>query len=297
MLSRRSDQVGKVFRLWRAGYFRLRKQEDLILGSDWNVLIVLDACRADYFQRLAPNAEVVWSAARCTMEWMRKWRDFASTLDGNEGILWVTANPVVDRDVARFDVPSVRTIPVWESSWEEIGPQGIPSVHPKHVNEAVRSYLAQYGQPARMIVHYLQPHSPYIGDTPLAVSIWRGMPDELSQRASRLPSPVDAVVSGSLTWQEVRRAYRDNLRLVYDHVNELIPALAGRVFVTSDHGELLGEHGQFGHESRWQDGRLWRVPWLLVKEEAFAPAPVVDTHGTDLDQEIIGDRLRQLGYL
>lgn len=272
-------------------------QSYLISTEDWNVLLILDACRADYFRRIDPGAERVWSAANCTREWMSRFRDFAVTIPDSQPILWITANPVVDRDVVRFDIPNIRTLSVWRSHWREFGVNSIASVHPEDVNAEVLNYLARFGQPRRMIVHYLQPHSPYIGDTLLGASVWGSLPDPMSQRNSQLPNPMHLVNSGLLRWEEVRQAYTDNLELVYKYVLDLVPSLEGQVFLTSDHGELLGERDRFGHESKWRHHHLYHVPWKLMKSTSMTPSDIPLGLSRDVESEAMEERLRQLGYL
>jgi len=74
-----------------------------------------------------------------------------------------------------------------------------------------------------------------------------------------------AAARGELDWRLLRRAYQANLALAWNCAHQLAGRLTGRVVVTSDHGEILGEYGgQFGHESKWHYPELYRVPWLVV---------------------------------
>ena len=87
---------------------------------------------------------------------------------------------------------------------------------------------------------------------------WLGLPPA---------SPMDAIrrkcgVNG------LRKAYRENLTIVLEHVAKLCNELLhhkppARIVFTSDHGELLGENGKYSHGIR----TLYtsEVPWLRVK--------------------------------
>ena len=76
----------------------------------------------------------------------------------------------------------------------------------------------------------------------------------------------------------LEEAYRENLRIVLRYVTKLCSKFlelkpSDKIIVTSDHGELLGEEGVYGHG----EGLLTRffprirrilseVPWLVVED-------------------------------
>ena len=109
-------------------------------------------------------------------------------------------------------------------------------------------------------------------------------------------------------WLE--RQYEKNLRIVLECVQELLDYLQGKIVVTADHGELLGENGQFFHpgfenrqfeESRHK--KLIEIPWLEITRDqpnTIIPA-TIDFRESEIlseeDEEIIIDRLKALGYI
>lgn len=117
-----------------------------------------------------------------------------------------------------------------------------------------------------MIIHYFQPHAPYIGETKLL-----GYTDTLpfahfdNQEASPPCRPIwEGVRSGTLDGDLVKRAYRDNLRLVLSEARKLVDAIPKvPAFITSDHGELLGEDGLWGHHE-FDHKKIREVPWFQV---------------------------------
>jgi len=280
----------------RCGFYRLPTHREL-LRRPWNVLLILDACRADTFRDLEPAAAAVRSLGRDTREWTERFMSCVLPRCGMPEVLWFTANPVVDSALGDMNARGVRTVRLWETAWELIGPERIPSVHPGRVNAAVEEYLALYGQPERMLVQYLQPHSPYIGDIPLALTQWGELPDRLSRLASKMRTPMQAVREGILGWDQVRAAYRANLRLVLEHARQLAGALKGRVIITADHGELLGEDGRFGHDPSFHHKELYLVPWLESDNGAFEPAAVAEEGEGRGDAATLEARLRSLGYI
>ncbi len=271
----------------------MREQLIALREEDWDVLIVLDACRADTFAETCAVAEVVRAAGPCTPAWIRA----AGPLLQERGAVYFSANPVVDREVRKcgLDLPAgrqagIEMVPVWQSQWGRFTAHQIPSVHPLSVNGVVAAHVQMgrlEGRP--LVVHYVQPHSPYIGAVPLAFARWGGAGapagGEFGEACHKLRRPGRAVKRGEITWEQLRAAYRANLELVWHAARLLASQLAPRrVIVTSDHGELLGEDGKFGHECGYTGyEELWRVPWLCLE-------------GSRLEQETTGQKLEALGY-
>jgi hypothetical protein len=256
--------------------------------TPWNVLVILDACRSDAAAARLNGVETVRSPAWITYAWIH-W--FAAHF-GRERILYVTANPVVNRELSRREHSFV-LLSVWKDRWGRYGPHGMPSVHPRDVNLAVREYLARHGQPRRMVVHYLQPHVPYIGTGSIPYSGWgRGMTDPLSRAFRELTSVEDAFARGLVSAERLRRAYAGNVDLVLPWTRRLLAAVKGMVALTSDHGELLGEDGRYGHSRAHP--LLHLVPWRVWQRGTFDPQPVCDL-AEDEDSHV-HRKLRSLGY-
>jgi len=274
------------------GYFVLEKQRDLLLNSGWNVLIILDACRADFFQEVEPNCESVWSMASYTRAWVKAFGAVLAEMDLDSPVLWFAANPVVDRDVEVFKMGGTATVPLWQTCWDEHGPDHVPGVHPRDVNQAVLNYVAEHGQPERMIVHYMQPHAPYLGATRLSV------PGQGTECRGLLVEEIPvAVKEGLISNSDLRRAYTDNLALVWEYAKRLRSQLRGKIAVTGDHGELLGEGGLYSHESFLRRPELWIVPWVCHDHGVFTPSKVVDIWQQPQDERLLEERLQAFGYV
>ena len=124
-------------------------------------------------------------------------------------------------------------------------------------------------------------------------------------------SPMDAVrrTHGNAG---LREAYRRNLVFVLTHVRPLVDCLTGRIVITADHGELLGEDGCYSHWSGSDHPLLREVPRLVIERgpaDSAAPSRVergeeaseavcepseARSHG---EAEKIQERLKALGYL
>lgn len=268
-------------------------QYTLIWSTNWRYLIILDACRYDYFEKVYwefPELRQgklikVTSPASATAEWLLK------TFQGREckDIVYISANPYINSKgivylgfnprpiIARF----YKVIDVWDWGWDEI----LGTVHPREVNKAVLIALSLYPN-KRFIIHYLQPHHPYLSLVSKGIKVaytlrdrikgfvrWR-IVDLLGEKrglslASKLIGPPPNEVSlaaRKIGVEELRRAYENNLKVVLEHVVRLVNNLRSRVIITSDHGELLGEHRMYGHLNGKNLPELIQVPWLEISK-------------------------------
>ena len=270
--------------------------------EEWDYLIVLDACRYDYlssmYRRYLEGALLArLSPGIDTPSWCRKAlrRVFKDTI-------YISANPYINSTVpvkgcivqGRFR----KIVDVWRDGWDE----RLGTVPPWITTQSALEHLAEA---ERMIVHYLQPHAPYLspnylvtgfptprpgrasilrwtrdrGEPPItektlrlaASMLWRAgliaHPWPLLE-ALRLPpaSPMD-MVRRLYGIKGLREAYRENLDMVLGYVALLVNKILkhrpdARIVVTADHGEVLGENGQYGHSFEHPYVRL--VPWLRV---------------------------------
>lgn len=236
--------------LQRSDYMGLlMDQKTLIERMDWDVLIVLDACRYDYFVRLNTikgRLIMVRSPGSCTIDWLKA--VFTKYYD----LTYISANPMVNSktDVFGFNATKhfKKVIDVWDWGWRD----DLGTVPPWNVNIAVLKHMDK-----KMIIHYLQPHGPWIGQPRLTLTGFRTPPLADEKIA-------EMVKKGEISVKTLRKAYEGNLKLVLKYVEQLIKKLPHRrIVITSDHGELLGEEG-FLHPCGSNHPILREVPWLEV---------------------------------
>jgi len=110
-------------------------------------------------------------------------------------------------------------------------------------------------RPDRMVIHYLQPHTPYIAN---------------SYREERPLTEVEAdpwkaLNEGTASREEVKRLYLNDLRFVLTDIEERLVRNvdAQRVVITADHGELFGRY-MYGHPEGFPHPNLKRVPWATA---------------------------------
>lgn len=156
------------------------------------------------------------------------------------------------------------------------------------------SEIAKLYPNKRLIIHYTQPHYPYLGKT--------GRKHFDTVETPNLEAAIRAS-DEEITPDTVRQAYAENLRLVLDAVEPLLTELTGKTVITADHGEYLGERlfplpgRQYGHPVGIYTETLVRVPWHVYFS---GPRKSIVTGEADADmrpeEKDVNKRLRNLGY-
>ena len=278
-----SKIISELNRLYSQRRFGVRynPQGIDIFEEDWDNLVVLDACRYDEFERrtdLPGSLETRTSRASTTHQFIRG--NFAGrTLDD---VVYVSANGWFASLKEEIDAEVHEFIHV-----ERDAVDGLTS-RPETVTETALDAAERYPN-KRLIVHYMQPHQPYLGPT--------------GQRLDHDGALYQTIENNDVSREEVLRAYRENLDLVAEEVERLLTELRGKNVVTADHGELLGERTEpipisyYGHPDGVYVDELVTVPWQVHrngerKEIVGEAASARD----DYDSEAVNEQLRSLGY-
>lgn len=265
----------------KGAWVHLPAQEELLhdLFRDKFTLIILDACRYDYFEKTARaylngNLEAVKSPASRTVDWLKI--IFRKTL---RNVKIFSANPVINSkgvNVGGFrskDCIKGKIIDVWDWGWDsELG-----TVHPDTIVKAVE----EVGFESRNIIWFIQPHLPYIGETKLLIS---ARTREVVGKEAVSTYLAKSLRIGEISKEYLSRAYKDNLVLVLEAVKKLLKQakhIEGRIVLTSDHGELLGESGACEHPSYLSLPEQRIVPWLDINlsEKSSNRQPVDNQNG------------------
>jgi hypothetical protein len=234
------------------------------MKEDWDVLNILDGCRADVFEDTVDTDaydayESVVSLGSHSSEWVR--RNFRGQSYGDT--VYVSANPhtnLLAHDVFH-DI-----VELWDTDYDE----DIGTVHPESVAAAAKETAERYPN-KRLIVHFMQPHGPLIG--------------------SDKSPPFD---SSEAYWQ----AYADTLEYAYPYAQEVIDDIRGKAVITADHGQInydgiLKHLGLKSHKPNLRLPGLVQVPWGVVDDERRE----VTVGETEMGvQNNVDDRLRDLGY-
>lgn len=259
-----------------------------LMAAEWDTLVVLDACRYDLFENvhtLAGELEKVVSKGTGTDEFVHEnfdGRDFADTV-------YLTANPHLHFVDAGFrDI-----VPLWRTEWDE----KLDTVRPEVVTERALEVHDQYPN-KRVIVHYIQPHYPFIGPAGRQLEESGGYRGFLE----RGQSVFHALEAGEIGRESLWEAYRENLELALPAVERLCETVDGLCVITSDHGNAFGEWGVYGHGGP-KIPSLVEVPWLIgeFEERRDIVAGRINSRTDDLSAAerngTIEHRLESLGYL
>lgn len=278
-------------RLYPGWNYRQRGED--FLQQDWDNLLILDACRYDMFKAensIPGELTCRYSKASSTVGFLR------TNVEGTDltDTIYVTANGQIHHYKDELDTNFYDMIPLYADAWDdELG-----TVPPAAVTESAIE-AAQRHPNKRLLVHYVQPHFPFIGsettedkhrigDSSVNRSFWRRVFDG----------------DVTMTRDEIWTAYTNTLRLVLRHVEPVIKELPGKTVVTSDHGNMVGERGhplpirEWGHPDELYYQELVEVPWLECpfseRKKVVADTPVDRDLATD--PAVVEKRLKDLGY-
>lgn len=246
-------------------YDKVAPEPDFLMEKEWDVLILLDACRYDSFSRyntIPGRLTKIISPGSTTPEWFKN--NFSLKYNKKDTI-YFSSNPFISSYFCKKELghsPFYKIIDIWKDGWnEELG-----TVHPQTVNSFVKKIRLVYPN-KKMIIHYMQPHYPFIGDYRIDLE------KVYLQKFSNIPSNSFAaknfwnlLMEKAINVKEAYRAYISNLQLVLDYVNKLLPYLSGKICITADHGNAFGRGGIFyGHPSyHLKLPELIEVPWFEV---------------------------------
>lgn len=282
----------------------MRKEEQDIQdihGTDWTCLVVLDACRYDTLEKVYSDyfrghLHKKISRGSNTPQWLERtfpdWYDYS----------YISANPFVNSKGIKISECNKSFNSIWKAkdhfklivdSWLLDWDEQLKAIHPKAVVNRALKYPCD-----KIIVHLMQPHAPYLS---CKEEITRKLDEKhFGQIASKtrtkiwmkLPLRVLKLLSGFLSFlpfklkcffmsligeetyfckialkggtKKIQEYYEDNLRTALQCIKLLVQNQNGKVIVTSDHGEALGESGRWGHNYDDDHSILRTVPWLEI---------------------------------
>jgi len=261
-------------------------QHERLRELDWDVCVVLDACRYDVLKTVAQ-----WPVERCrspgsaTGHWLEECV--------KSGVLEGAAVATGNVNYANWDVGAAEVKHVWEDHWDD----HLGNVLPEPVLEAADGLLGEADWP--VVAHVLPPHAPYIakiGDTWTPafpdVDVWRRNPAR--EEEDKL-SPQVAMASGEVDMSRAIDGYRASVASTWDVVTAYVGEWVAdglTVVVTADHGETFGrvrDWKMYGHPNGVALGPLVEVPWVVFEP----PAPATTAEAA----QGVEQKLEALGYV
>ncbi len=288
------------------------------MEETWDYLIILDACRYDYFEKfyslnIQGNLYKRISPATCTRDWLVKvFKDYY------DNCVYVSANANVNNSPTsdsklKFTASQhfFKVIEVWKSGWSE----KFGTVHPDEVNKSVIRAIAQNND-KKFIIHYMQPHYPYFASAGVKVRghfehkfIWvvRNLCTHILgtnigvKLANKIAPNDEEFVAKQIGFAKLRQCYEQNLQTVLQSVADLLSHLQGKIVITSDHGDLLGEEELCGHPCGfYRMEALTEIPWLEIHIDGLEQSAAVELAPDEIltkeEEDIIHKRLEAFGY-
>jgi hypothetical protein len=302
--------------LWSFATNRLQVGTN-VYDKEWDLLVLLDCCRVDALKAVADEYDFIHdvdsmvSVGSTSREWISK--TFTSDrLDDVQRTAYVTGN-VYPRTVFEwgryeyphregagnyrrahmshvgFDVVNASDFELLDMVWQYAPDEqtDFSKVRPDFLTDRAIS-VARERNPERLIVHYMYPHGPYVGN---AVR-------ESRELLEYEENPMMALRNGTTSRDAVWEAYLDELRYVLDSVEVLLENVdAERVAISADHGEGFGEWGLYAHLLGSPSPYVKKVPWAETTArdtgtyEPTATRPEMEPADDDVE-----DRLEALGY-
>jgi len=287
--------------------YKLRQKEEFCL-------IILDACRFDklaeqFDKYFVGTCDPIWSVATSTFEFLRyMWPeeyeypyitaaapvtsqefDFQAgekadgmASDGQE--LYLRYGGYQPRNHFR------NLVEVWREAWDE--DLGVTPPEPV-TKKAIE--IASNKTTNRVVIHFFQPHGPFIGEETLLGDVKEY---DTNVRGGAVEGGIwNHVRENRISDEQLNRLYESNLHRALAAVARLVQKTNFEKYViTGDHGEALGEYGQYYHGI--EHPMVRQVPWAeisAVKDSAPEMWKYQDS-STSVDKDTI-ERLQELGYI
>lgn len=252
-----------------------------MLASDWDTAIILDACRYDTFAECNRYDGELTQETAVGSESREYFQEVFQT-NTHHNIVYVTGNPYVTilEENTFHDV-------YLDEAWNTAGTASNPD---RVTDAAIRAHEEHPNK--RIVVHYMQPHLPIVAPE------WKSINDNIYYyKGEYFPG-------SEISIKSLKMAYKANLEYVLDYVDKLLASIVGKVLITADHGELIGDRqrpipiqGFNHHEFLYLKGLL-EVPWIQInngpRRETYAEKPTGEIEISEQEKE---DQLRALGYL
>ena len=279
-----------------------------VYNRDWDLLILLDTCRVDALQEVKSeyefleNVDSLLSVGSTSSEWIantftKKYREKISQT------AYITANGYTQRVIFDREYPKIyigdrmkppsfmkdniaqqKDFQLIDQVWK-YSPDNSPGhTLPNYITDRAIK-IGRDQNPERMIVHYSQPHAPYIAS---AIN-------QKQQLYDYEKNPFNALRNG-VSHQKVWNEYLENLRFVLDELKVLLENIdSERVVISADHGEAFGEFGVYGHSLGIPHPNVKQVPWAPTKAKDtgnYTP----EFEKPDMNTNDVDSHLRALGY-
>lgn len=230
-----------------------------IYDREWDLLIIIDSCRQDVYQEVAGKEGKRVSKASSTPGYIRE--NFSEG-DFND-IVYITGNPQFGekrfKDLTGRSQDQVfhSTFQTFRKDWDDKDNTMKAGPVLRDLKTAMKLFPDK-----KYVVHFLQPHQPFFKkdfDT-------FGLVDKFSkENPTSKPSNIwNEVEKGKVDEAEVIDGYRKNIEYIQEYVKKTKEITDGTIYLTSDHGNFIGEGGLYGHPENRDERAIREVPWVKL---------------------------------
>ena len=284
-------------------YFRLKYNKGEKIGNkNWDNLVILDACRYDYFAEAISDDLIPGELSKYISRGSHS-REFMEENFYNEQLhdtIYITTNPFAERIPEDVFYKIDLLIDEWDETIGTVPPEVV-------VKSAIKAHDEHPNK--RLIIHFMQPHAPFIGPTAKRIRKefdTKGYDINLERDVDDRRTGVSwksLVKNNKIAEETFRTAYKETLDITLQEIAKLLPELNGKSVITADHGEMLFERvtpitrPEPHHPYNVYTKQLCFVPWHEVpydsRREVKAETPLKEV---DIEQDKIDKRLQSLGY-
>lgn len=267
-----------------------------VMKEDWDNLLILDGCRHGMFSDqidIDGRLESRVSLGSSSEEFLEQNFNVGKFHD----TVYVNANPYIPR--LGLDNGTFHAVVDCLEEWD----RELQTVRPETVANTARRAHDQYPD-KRLIVHFMQPHAPFIGEQ--GVSLIGGgwtMDHEVENEEQSIWDYLRDHKT-NLDINEFWTAYKENLDVALDEVKPLLDILSGKSVITADHGNLVGERlspiptrRKYGHPYGVHAEELLKVPWFIPESQGRRETRADPPEGLEgISDGEVENRLTALGY-
>lgn len=269
-------------KLWQQGsrFGRSSNLFDRIERTEWDLLILLDACRFDtlfdivdwYVVEKAITPETTTS----------RFLQHAQSASLFDNCVYVSGNP----QSGKHGVGEVnKHVPMYDEGWDRT----LSTVPPEPIYDRAKEFVRE-GE--SVVAHTIQPHYPHICEIEGEIQpVPNGLhPAELEFDYNQDLKIQSILARGLIDLEAAKKSYEICTRFAWHQASRTALELAAEgytVAITADHAELFGEYGFVEHPTDVPIKKLQEVPWIVIDNKLLKPPDICD----------VTDRLAALGYV
>ena len=254
------------------------------ISQEWDICVILDACRYDIFSDLyndilIGDKKLKKAKTHCkgTFEW------FTNNFDGQDCSDIIYIDPIIMFDEIMPNKSFYKIVRVWKTHWDYTHGTILPSSMTK---VAVSEIMENPDK--RFIIHYHQPHPPYLQDKFIGIDGAVDKPEEILKNIGKkrkfnfyqfFQGRLRKTIGCKNAWyimskfgmtpldyygkiyvkygmDELYNGYKETLRMSLESLNDVIRNKNGKVVITADHSKNFdGSNKNLKNQS---------VPWLEI---------------------------------